>query len=193
MKLFDAGNSRLSDAMFAEAYRATIPTLADATHVTVRACSARLAELSQNAQDISDVVELGEVIEKLNGQEVKRMRVVAVPVDVHVANGAAVIADESFDKHVVSFEVNGAPVVQIVNLALSTMEQRAEQAAKDAADKIAADAAKVSLDAKLSAAREQGKEEALLERAKKEGAASVQKPDEGPQAPPSVPPTGTVQ
>lgn len=169
MKQFDALNSKLSDAMFAEAYRATIPVLADATHVTVRACSARLAELSQNATDVSDVVELG-----MSSEKTPKLRVIAVPVDVHVDSGAAVIQDDSFDKHVVSFEVNGAPVVQIVNLALSATEMKAEQAMKDAADKVAADAAKVSLDAKLAAAREQGKEEALLEQAKQQGAASVQ-------------------
>lgn len=166
MKLFDAGNSRLSDAMFAEAYRATIPTLADATHVTVRACSARLAELSQNAQDISDVVELGT-------SKDGKMRVVAVPVSVHVDSGAAVIADESFDRHVVSFEVNGAPVVQIVNIALSLTEQKAEQAMKDAAAKKDADEAQKVLDGKLEAARLQGKEDALIEQAKQQGAASV--------------------
>ena len=185
-KVFDATGQRLTDALFATAYRATIPLLADAKHVTVRACSARLSELSQNAQDISDVVELGTAKDG-------KVRVVAVPVSVHVDDGAAVIADDAFTKTVVSFEVNGIPEVQIINLKLSTTEQaEIDKAAAAAAAKEKKDA-EDALAAKIAAAREQGKEDALLEQAKKEGAASVQKPDQGPQAPPSVPTTETVQ
>lgn len=168
-RLVDANNSRLTDAMFAAAYRMTIPTLADAKHVTVRACSARLSELSANATDISDVVELGTAKDG-------KVRAVAAPVNVHVDDGAEVIADDTFTKTVVSFEVNGHSEVQIVNLALSVSEQKAIQDAADAAAKVQADADKVALDAKLAAAKKEGAEEAMLAKAKAEGAASVGEP-----------------
>ena len=169
-RIVDAAGARLSDAMFAVAYRMTIPVLADAKHVTVRACSARLQELSQNASDISDVVELGTAKDG-------KVRVVAVPVSVHVDDGAAVIQDDDSNPQVVSFEVNGIPEVQIVNLKVSPTKVAAEAKAKadqDAKDKLAAqaEADKILAD-KLEAARQQGREEALLAKAKAEGAASV--------------------
>lgn len=166
MKQFDAANTKLSDGLFAEAYRATIPTLADATHVTVRACSARFAELSSTATDISDVVELGTAKDG-------KVRVVAVPVDVHVDSGAAVIQDDTFDKRVVSFEVNGTPQVQIVNLALSLTEAKAEQAAKDAQAATVASSADAAFQKQLADAKEEGRKAALLEQAKQAGAATV--------------------
>lgn len=168
-RLVDGNNQKLSDAMFAAAYRMTIPVLADAKHVTVRACSARLSELSADALDISDVVEIGTAKDG-------KTRVVAVPVNVHVDDGAAVISDGSFDKHIVSFEVNGIPEVQIVNLRLSTTEQAAEDRAK------ASEAAKAkqddnsAFDKDLEAAREAGRKKAMLAKAEAEGAASVEAP-----------------
>lgn len=165
-RLVDAANTRLTDAMFAAAYRMTIPLLADAKHVTVRACSARLSELSSSATDISDVVELGTAKDG-------KVRVVAVPVSVHVDDGAAVIQDDTFDKHTVSFEVNGIPEVQIVNLAITVTEAKAEQAAAEKQAKLVADNADKALQAQIEKAKEEGRKEALLAQAKAEGAASV--------------------
>lgn len=171
--VIDAKNTRLTDAIFAEAYRAVVPKLADAKHTSVRACSARLAELSHEALDISEVVELGTASDK-------KVRVIAVPVSVHVDDGAEVISDDSFSATVVSFEVNGIPEVQIVNLAISATEQKklddAVAAQKALEQTTAAQAADKELQAKLDAARKQGREEALIEKAKQEGAASVAQP-----------------
>jgi hypothetical protein len=132
-RLIDAKGLKLTDALFAEAYRATIPTLADAKHVSIRACPARLAELTSVAKDISDVVELGQIGEKLHGKLVLVTRAVAVPVSVHIGDGALVVEDETFSPGVVSFEVNGIPELQIVNLAVSDAELAAERKAKDEA------------------------------------------------------------
>lgn len=166
MKTLDAAGTRLTDALFAEAYRATIPVLADAKHVTVRACEARLQELSATALDISDVVELGTAKDG-------KVRVVAVPVSVHVDDGAEVVPDNSFDATVVSFEINGRPELQIVNLKLSTSEQAALDRVA-AAQKAKEDAsAKTDFDKQLEAAKEEGRKEALLAQAKAQGAASV--------------------
>jgi hypothetical protein len=182
-RTFDAMGNMLSDALFAEAYRATIPLLADAKHVTVRACSARLAELSGDATDISDVVEIGTAKDN-------KVRVVAVPVSVHVDDGAAVIQDDKFDPKIVSFEVNGIPEVQIINLRLSRTEQAAlDQAA--AAQKAKEDAnAKSDFDKQLEAAKEEGRKQALLDQAKAAGAASVAKTEPPTSSePPVTPPT----
>lgn len=168
-RLVDGNNQKLSDAMFAAAYRMTIPLLADAKHVTVRACSARLSELSADALDISDVVEMGSAKDG-------KVRVVAVPVNVHVDDGAAVISDDTFDKHTVSFEVNGIPEVQIVNLRLSMTEQAAEDKAKAAADAQVKQADNSAFDKDLAAAKETGRRNALLAKAEAEGAASVEAP-----------------
>lgn len=171
--VIDAKGSKLTDAMFAEAYRSVVPKLADAKHTSVRACPARLSELTAVQKDISDVVEIG--IDSKG-----KRRAVAAPVTVHVDDGIMVIEDSAFDKRIVSFEVNGTPEVQIINLALSTSEASAEaallvkqKADSDAASKKASDAA---LEGKLAEAREQGRQEALLQKAKEEGAASVAAP-----------------
>ena len=171
MKYLDMAGARLTDAVFAEAYRATIPILADAKHVTVRACSARLEELSATALDVSEVVELGTAKDG-------KVRVVAVPVSVHVDDGAEVVQDDKFDPTVVSFEINGRPELQIINLKLSTTEQAAIDRAA-AAQKAKEDAnAKTDFDKQLEAAKEEGRKEALLAQAKAEGAASVAQTEE---------------
>lgn len=181
-KVLDAKGLKLTDALFAEAYRATIPVLADAKHVTVRACSARIAELTAVAADISDVVEVG-----MSSEKPPKLRAVAVPVTVHVDDGAAIIKDDTFLNSVVSFEINGIPEVQIVNLAVTTAELEAQKKASDAAAQkaTAQDQASVNanLEAEKKAAFEAGRLKAIndakqkvLDEAMKAGEASVANP-----------------
>jgi hypothetical protein len=183
-RTFDALGQRLSAAIFAEAYRATIPVLADAKHVTVSMSTSRRSELFGCGGDVADVVEVGSVTEEvvnvssgLKGTTSKT-RVVAVPITVHVKDGAEVVVDDLGDPSVVSFLVNGNPEVQIINLALSTAEQAAKDKAAAAAKAKEDKAAQSDFDKQLEAAKEEGRKEALLKQAKEEGAASV---TEGPK------------
>jgi hypothetical protein len=179
MKVFDSNGSKISDSLFAEAYRATVPVLADAKHVTIRMHSNRASELSQVAGDISDIVEIGEVTEtRLDGSTKTLVRVIAAPVTVHVKDGAELILDDKADPTVISFQVNGIPEVQIINVAITSAEMKAKQAA-GAKAKADADAANNALrDKELEAAKltafEEGRKQAILDQAKAAGAASVQ-------------------
>lgn len=183
-RTFDALNSPISSEVFAEAYRATIPVLADAKHVTVRMTSGRAKELSRLRTDVSDVVEFGEVTEEIVNLQsglkgtASKVRVIAVPMTVHVKDGAEVVVDDSADPSKISFLINGNPEVEIINLALSPTEQAAKDKASAAVQVRADQNAHVAFDKDLAAAREAGRKEALLKQAKEEGAASV---TEGPK------------
>ena len=98
-----------------------------------------------------------------------------MPVDVHVKDGAEVVADDTVNPAVISFEVNGIAEVQIINLALTAPEQAAID--KAAAQKKALEDKnqKSDLDKQLEAAKEEGRKQALLDQAKAAGAASVAK------------------
>ena len=185
MRTFDVKGSKLSDSIFAEAYRTTIPLLADAKHVTVRMHPNRASELTTVAGDISDVVEIGDVQEtRLDGSVKTTYRIIAAPVTVHVKDGAELIIDSAADPTVISFQVNGIAEVQIINLAVTSAEMKSKQIAdaKAAADaQIAADAARdKELESAKAQAFEEGRKQAILDQAKQAGAASVQTPSGKP-------------
>jgi len=179
VKTFDANNSKISDALFAEAYRATIPVLADAKHVTIRMHLMRASELTNVAGDLSDVVEIGEVTEtRLDGSTKTLTRVIAAPVTVHVRDGAELILDSDADPTVIAFQVNGIPEVQIINLGITSAEAKAKQIAdaKAAAEaKAASESARdKQIEEEKAKAFEEGRKQAILDQAKAAGAASVQ-------------------
>lgn len=182
VRTFDALGIKLNSAIFAEAYRATIPVLADAKHVTIRMSNTRRSELFDCGGDVADVVEVGSVTEEVVNPSsglkglASKTRAVAVPVTVHVKDGAEVVADDSVNPAVISFEVNGLAEVQIINLALNAAEQAAVAKAA-AANKAKEDSnAQDAFQKQLADAKEAGRKEALLEKAKQEGAASVDAP-----------------
>lgn len=197
-RTFDAQGQKLNSAIFAEAYRATIPVLADAKHVTVRMSNTRRSELFDCGGDVADVVEVGSVTEEVVNPSsglkgtASKTRAVAVPVTVHVKDGAEVVADDSVNPAVISFEVNGLAEVQIINLALTATEQAAIDKAAAAQKALEDKNAKSDFDKQLEAAKEAGRKEALLEQAKQAGAASVAKTPE-PTPPSGSTPPPTVQ
>lgn len=174
----DAANSVLSNAVFAQAYRATIPGLADAKHVTVKIHPNRLKELHADTDDLSDIVEVGTFPEtRIDGTVKSTTRIIAVPNTIHPASGAELLADPDADPSTVLFQVNGIPEVAIINLQLSAKEYSDKKSADAKADADAKAAAKKASDdamaSQIEAAKEEGRKEALLEQAKAEGKASV--------------------
>lgn len=182
-RTFDAQGQKLSSAIFAEAYRATIPVLADAKHVTIRMSNDRRSELFNCGGDVADVVEVGSVTEEVVNPSsglkgtASKTRAVAVPVTVHVKDGAEVIADDAAVPGTISFEINGRPEVQIINLKVSAKEQAVLDKAAAAQKALEDTNAKSDFDKELAAAKEAGRKEALLEKAKQAGAASVKPTD----------------
>jgi hypothetical protein len=180
-RTFDSQGQKLNSGIFAEAYRATIPVLADAKHVTIRMSNIRRSELFDCGGDVADVVEVGSVTEEIVNPSsglkglASKTRAVAVPVDVHVKDGAEVVADDAVNPAVISFEVNGIAEVQIINLALTAAEQSAIEKAAAAKKALEDKNQQSDFDKQLAAAKEEGRKQALLEQAKAAGAASVAK------------------
>lgn len=189
-RTFDAQGQELNSAIFAEAYRATIPDLADAKHVTIRMSNDRRSELFDCGGDVADVVEVGSVVEVVVNPSsglkgtTKKTRAVAVPVTVHVKDGAEVVADDKAVPSVISFEINGRAEVQIINLKVSAAEQAALDKAGAAQKALEDKNAKSEFDKQLEAAEERGRQKALLQQAEEKGAASVSGGEQKQEKPP---------
>lgn len=162
MRIFDRNNSQLDGSELAEAYRATIPLMADARHVTLRMCGNRMAEVVAISKDFSDSVEVGY-------DDDKKLRIIAAPQVVHPDAGAEMVEDQMVDPHEIHFCVNGIPEVKIIRIRLSRQEQAAVDKAEQDAKAAAAKAEEERIKLEEADAFEQGKREARIEAAKEAG------------------------
>lgn len=186
MRQIDAKGSKLSDALFAEAYRTLIPGLTDAKYVTIRMHTNRATDLSMVESDLSDVVEVGQFTEKGLGDVTRNVtRVVAVPVTVHPKDGAELVVDDNEDPTKVVFCVNGIPELEVVNMSLSSAEIKAKKSADEEMVKSAKAADDAQFEKDIADAKERGRKAELLKQAEAAGAASVTPAPVTP-APPSV-------
>lgn len=113
MQTIDAGGRPLGLALFIQAFKAA-KKLSPARFLTLRIHPRTFAELNELHKDVTEIVQVGEMVGHL-GKKVTR--IACVPAPNGLGDGVIVNKDSECEQSRFEFQIHGATELEVVNLA----------------------------------------------------------------------------